>query len=90
MNWMRVLKAAGIGVGLSVGSGFVAGRAGAQAPLVRELGQRGGAIAASKFGGTAGQMAFQVADALLDRYLARGTGINIGGSRVTSGTLGYI
>jgi len=39
------------------------------APQLMEVGQRAGAVAASGLGGTAGQVGYQVADALFDRFV---------------------
>ena len=61
-------KGAGLGLGVSIGLGILANRTGN--PQLKEAGQRGGAIAASYIGGTAGQVAYQIADAVADRFVS--------------------
>lgn len=41
-------------------------------PALMELGQRGGAIAATALGGTPGEAGYQIADAVFDRFVAVG------------------
>lgn len=46
-------------------------------PMLIEAGQRGGAIVASAIGGTTGQVAYQAADAIFDRFVTvNGSGIS--------------
>ena len=85
-DWKRILiKGAGFGLATSIG-GYMLGRAMGR-PILSELGQRGGAVIASKFGGWEGQLAYQVADALLDRGLVQSS---LGGVNVQSGTVNAI
>ena len=68
---MRLVKDAAYGTvaGLvaSIGLTLLGTRIGQ--PVLREAGQRVGAVAATHFGGTAGQVGFQVVDAIADRYI---------------------
>ena len=83
MDWKRILiRGAGYGLAASIG-GYVIGRALGR-PIAAELGQRGGAIIASKYGGWQGQVAFQVADALFDRGIVQR---QLGGLSIQSGTV---
>ena len=52
-------------------------------PMLMEAGQRGGAVAATAIGGTPGQVGYQIADAVFDRFVFAGPG---GG--IVSGTQG--
>ena len=52
-------------------------------PMLIEAGQRGGAIAASALGGTTGQVAYQVADTIFDRF------VQVNGNPI-SGTQGQV
>lgn len=72
------LKGAGVGLALSIGLGY-AGRYLNQ-PMLAEVGQRAGSIAASYVGGTTGQTAYQIADAAFDRFV-RVDGNNISGTQ---------
>jgi len=52
-------------------------------PMLIEAGQRGGAIVASAIGGTTGQIAYQAADAIFDRFVqVNGQGISGGSGQV--------
>lgn len=53
-------------------------------PDLMEIGQRGGAVAASAVGGTAGQLGFQVVDGIFDRFL-RVNGMGISGNQGYAG-----
>ncbi len=47
------------------------------APELMEVGQRAGAVVASAVGGTAGQVGYQVADAIFDRFVVfNGRGVS--------------
>ena len=73
MDWKRLAKGAGFGLAVSVGANFV-GRElvrrgqtmGLYAP---EVGQRVGSVVSAKFGGWQGNALFQLADAVIDRYI---------------------
>jgi len=54
-----------------------------QKPVLKEVAQRGGAIAASAAGGTIGETGFQAADAIFDRFVV------VGGEGI-SGTAGNV
>jgi len=54
-------------------------------PELMEVGQRAGAVAATAVGGTPGQVGYQVADAIFDRFVFAGPG---GGG--VSGTPGQV
>ena len=77
----KAAKGGLIGIAASIGMTIVGQRLGQ--PLLAEAGQRGGAILASKFGGTAGQAAYQVLDAAFDRV------VSVPGYGTVSGTRGY-
>lgn len=63
----RAVKGALIGAAIAVPLSFAAQRW--NMPVLFEAGERLGAIAASKFGGTIGQIGFQALDAGLERVL---------------------
>ena len=58
---------AGVGAATSIGLTMVGNYT--NQPALREVGQRTGAILASHFGGTPGQVGYQVVDAVADRYV---------------------
>ena len=58
---------AAAGLGTSIGLTLLGNYMGQ--PMLREVGQRAGAIAAGHFGSDYGQIAYQVGDAIADRYL---------------------
>ena len=66
------------GLAVSIGLTMLGKRMGQ--PMLAELGQRGGAIAATHFGKTPGQIGYQIGDAMFDRYLMM-NGDNITGTR---------
>lgn len=70
-------KGAAAGLAASVGITLLGNYLGQ--PMLREAGQRVGAIAATYFGDNYGQVAYQVGDAIADRYL-RYNGRAISGS----------
>lgn len=51
--------------------------------MLIEAGQRGGAIVASALGGTTGQVAYQIADAVFDRFV-------VSGGNIVSGSQGQV
>jgi len=53
-------------------------------PMLIEAGQRGGAIVASAIGGTAGQIAYQAADVIFDRF------VSVGGQSISGGSQVYL
>lgn len=76
------LKGLAAGLAVAVPASFIAQRTGQ--PAVFEAGERLGAIAASAVGGTWGQVAFQAADALVERALPQlGTGSGGGLGNIT-------
>ena len=72
----------GAGLAASIGLTLLGNRLGQ--PMMREAGQRVGAIAASHFGGTIGQVGYQVADAVFDRY------VSVPGAGRISGQIGGV
>jgi len=56
-----------LGLAVSIPLTFAAKRF--NMPKLMEVGQRGGAIAASAVGGTAGQIGYQTIDAIADRFI---------------------
>ena len=80
----RMLKDAAFGGvgGLATSVGLTLAGQYTNQPMLREAGQRGGAIVAGHVGGDIGQITYQVADAIADRYLRYG-GMGV------SGTAGY-
>jgi len=50
-------------------------------PQLMEAGQRGGAVAASAVGGTAGQIGYQVVDAIADRFILSPQGGGLTGTQ---------
>ena len=75
---MKILKKAGLGAaaGLAVSIPLTLLARRQQSSELLELAQRGGAVAASALGGTAGQVAYQAADYGFDKYVQyQGTGI---------------
>ena len=61
---------AGVGVATSIGLTMLGNYV--NQPSLREVGQRTGAVLASHFGGTPGQVGYQVVDAVADRYVRFG------------------
>jgi len=76
---MKALRGAVAGVAIAVPMGMLARYSGM--PDLFEAGERAGAVAASHFGGTMGQVGFQVLDAVVERAIPRIAG---------SGSLGRI
>lgn len=75
----RVAKKAGMGVlgGLAVSIPLTLAAQYLGRPQLVEAGQRGGAVLASHLGGTPGQVGYQIADALFDRFVVyQGQGIS--------------
>jgi len=75
----------GLAAGLAVSIPLTLGARYLGRPELMEVGQRGGAVAATAIGGTPGQIGYQVADAIFDRFVFSGPG----GSGV-SGTPGQV
>lgn len=73
----RAAKGALAGLAVAVPMGILARRTGNS--MLFEVGERAGAVAASYFGGTWGQVAFQGIDAAAERYIPR---LEAGGSGV--------
>ena len=71
---MDIAKDAGIGAGVGVATSIGLTMLGnyINQPSLREVGQRTGAVLASHFGGTPGQVGYQVVDAVADRYVRFG------------------
>jgi len=65
----KILKGVGAGLAVAVPLSLFARYSGR--PELFELGERAGAVAASKFGGTWGQVGFQAADAMVERVIPR-------------------
>jgi len=65
----RGLKGLGAGLAVAVPLSLIARYT--NQPLAFELGERAGAVAASTFGGTWGQILFQAADAAVERAIPR-------------------
>lgn len=90
MNWKRIVKGAGFGLALSVGSNLVGrhmirnaspgdtNNAIRRAVQVADIGQRGGAVVAAKFGGWQGVLAYQIGDWVIDRWNQRNTNAQFG------------
>lgn len=79
---MDGIKGLAAGLAIAVPASFLAQRL--NAPIIFEAGERGGAIAASALGGTWGQVAFQAADAAIERVLPQlGTGSGGGIGRLS-------
>jgi len=76
MNRLAMDAAKGIlaGLAVSVPLSFLASRGTAPTFPLAEVGERGGAIAASYVGGTGGQFGFQVLDAVLQRVISGNVG----------------
>ncbi len=78
-TWTNAAKKTAIGTaaGLAVSIPLTLLARHIQQPVLMEIGQRGGAIAATVAGGPAGETGYQVADALFDRFVAyQGQGIS--------------
>lgn len=74
----RLAKKAAYGTlaGMAVSVPLTLGAKYLNMPQLMEVGQRGGAIVASALGGTPGQVGYQVADAVMDRFVFSGPGGN--------------
>lgn len=79
---MSAAKGVGLGLAVAIPLGLAAKYF--NMPDLMEVGQRGGAVAASAVGGTAGQLGFQAADAIFDRFL-RVNGMGVSGSQGFAG-----
>jgi len=79
----RYAKKAGFGTlaGLAVSIPLTAGAKHFNMPQLMEAGQRGGAVVASAVGGTAGQIGYQVADAIADRFILSPQGGGLTGTQ---------
>jgi len=71
----------GTGLGLAVSIPLTFAAKHFNMPELMEAGQRGGAIAASAVGGTAGQVGYQVFDAIADRFILSPQGGGLTGTR---------
>jgi len=81
----RVAKKAAIGgaAGIAISGVLTYAAKRTNQPVLQEVGQRVGSIASTYLGGTAGNTAFQVADAAMDRFVnVPGVGNISGGSQV--------
>ena len=90
INWKRIAKGAGFGIGVSILGNFLGRRAAAQGNLGRgvqyaDLGQRAGSVVAAKFGGWEGNAAYQLGDYIIDRWVTSNAGAQFG-----SGTYGGV
>ena len=89
MGWKRIAKGAAIGTAVSV-AGYLGGRylalnqSDPRYLIMQEAGQRIGSVASAKWGGWAGNAAYQLVDALVDRYVNNRAGTG----RFGSGTQG--
>jgi len=71
---MNALKGIVGGLVVSVPLSFLASRGAAAGVPLAEIGERGGAIAASYLGGTEGQVGFQILDGVLQRVITSNVG----------------
>lgn len=86
----KLVLGAAAGLAVSLGMNYLGPRTGLAPIQQAEIGQRGGAIAASHFGGTIGQIGFQVGDALLDRHLSKSTATRPAGLISGMAGVGYL
>ena len=83
---MDIVKDTGIGAGVGIATSIGLTMLGnyINQPRLREVGQRTGAVLASHFGGTPGQIGYQVVDAVADRY------VGVNGMRVSGAITGGV
>jgi len=75
----KAAKGTALGLAVSIPLTFAAKHF--NMPELMEAGQRGGAVAASAVGGTAGQIGYQVIDAVADRFIFAQGGQGLTGTR---------
>jgi len=75
----KALYGTGLGLAVSIPLTFAAKHL--NMPQLMEAGQRGGAVAASAVGGTAGQIGYQIVDAIADRFIFAQGGQGLTGTR---------